>query len=158
MVGGARQRGRGHQQKTLRLALLGIALEDRRLDKPVHRRMFRRRLQILADGHEIHIRASQVIHQLADLLVAFAKPHHDAGLGEDQRVELLDLLQDRQRVEIARAGPDRRVEAWARLAKDLTKSALDAATSVIGLSDVPAAGADILAGRVRGRLVVDLSR
>ena len=53
---------------------------------------------------------------------------------------------------------DRRVEAWARLAKDLTKSALDAATSVIGLSDVPAAGADILAGRVRGRLVVDLSR
>ena len=53
---------------------------------------------------------------------------------------------------------DRRVEAWARLAKDLTKSALDAATSVIRLSDVPAAGADILAGRVRGRLVVDLSR
>ena len=53
---------------------------------------------------------------------------------------------------------DRRVEAWTRLAKDLPKSKLDAASSVIGLTDVPAAGADILAGRVRGRLIVDLSR
>ena len=53
---------------------------------------------------------------------------------------------------------DRRLEAWERLATDLPKPALDAVTSVIGLSDVPAAGADILAGRVRGRLVVDLSR
>ena len=53
---------------------------------------------------------------------------------------------------------DRRVEAWTRLAKDLPKSKLDAASSIIGLTDVPAAGADILAGRVRGRLIVDLSR
>ena len=53
---------------------------------------------------------------------------------------------------------ERRLEAWNRLATDLPKPALDAATSVIGLSDVPAAGADILAGRVRGRLVVDLNR
>ena len=53
---------------------------------------------------------------------------------------------------------DRRLEAWSRLATDLPKPALDAVTSVIGLSDVPAAGTDILAGRVRGRLVVDLSR
>ena len=53
---------------------------------------------------------------------------------------------------------DRRVEAWNRLAADLPKSALDAATSLIGLADVPTAGADILAGRVRGRLVVDLGR
>ena len=53
---------------------------------------------------------------------------------------------------------DRRLAAWERLASDLPKSALDAAASLIGLADVPAAGADILAGRVRGRLVVDLSR
>ena len=53
---------------------------------------------------------------------------------------------------------DRRIEAWTRLAKDLPKSTLDAASSVIGLTDVPAAGADILAGRVRGRLIVDLRR
>jgi len=53
---------------------------------------------------------------------------------------------------------DRRVEAWNSLPIDLPNPALDAAPSVIGLSDVPAAGADILAGRVRGRLVVDLNR
>ena len=53
---------------------------------------------------------------------------------------------------------DRRVEAWTRLAKDLPKSTLDAASSIIGLTDVPAAGADILNGQVRGRLVVDLTR
>ena len=53
---------------------------------------------------------------------------------------------------------DRRLEAWNRLAKDLPKPALDAATTVIGLSDVPAAGVDILAGKVRGRLVVDLNQ
>lgn len=52
---------------------------------------------------------------------------------------------------------DRRLKAWNRLAKDLPKLALDAATTVIGLADVPAAGADILAGEVRGRLVVDLN-
>jgi len=52
---------------------------------------------------------------------------------------------------------DRRVAAWNRLATDLPKAALTAATSVIGLGDVAAAGADILAGHVRGRLVVDLS-
>ena len=53
---------------------------------------------------------------------------------------------------------DRRLEAWNRLANDLPKPALDAATTVIGLSDVPAAGVDILAGKVRGRLVVDLNQ
>jgi acrylyl-CoA reductase (NADPH) len=53
---------------------------------------------------------------------------------------------------------DRRLEAWNRLANDLPKAALDVATTVIGLSDVPAAGVDILAGKVRGRLVVDLNQ
>ena len=53
---------------------------------------------------------------------------------------------------------DRRLEAWNRLANDLPKPALDVATTVIGLSDVPAAGVDILAGKVRGRLVVDLNQ
>jgi len=32
-----------------------------------------------------------------------------------------------------------------------------AATTVIGLGDVPSAGADILAGKVQGRLVVDVN-
>ncbi|MDG2489694.1 MAG: oxidoreductase, partial [Alphaproteobacteria bacterium] len=32
-----------------------------------------------------------------------------------------------------------------------------AVTTVIGLDDVPSAGADILAGKVQGRLVVDVN-
>jgi len=49
-----------------------------------------------------------------------------------------------------------RREAWLRLERDLDLGVLDAATSVIGLSDTIAAGADILAGRIRGRTVVDV--
>ncbi|MGB2468731.1 MAG: zinc-binding dehydrogenase, partial [Candidatus Puniceispirillaceae bacterium] len=53
---------------------------------------------------------------------------------------------------------DRRLEAWNRLARDLPKPALESASTVIGLADVAAAGKDILAGRVRGRVVVDVNR
>ena len=51
----------------------------------------------------------------------------------------------------------RRMQAWQRLAKDLPKSQLAAAMTLIGLADVPTAGADILAGKVKGRLVVDVN-
>jgi acrylyl-CoA reductase (NADPH) len=50
-----------------------------------------------------------------------------------------------------------RVEAWSRLATDLDPARLDAMTSVVGLADVPSTCGDILAGRVRGRVVVDVS-
>jgi acrylyl-CoA reductase (NADPH) len=52
----------------------------------------------------------------------------------------------------------RRRQAWARLARDLDKKRLRQMTRTIGLADLFAAGEEILAGRVRGRLVVDLSR
>ncbi|RPH41162.1 MAG: oxidoreductase [Burkholderiales bacterium] len=52
--------------------------------------------------------------------------------------------------------PERRA-AWARLAKDLDLAKLDAMTTGIGLADAIAAAPEILAGRVRGRLVVDVS-
>ena len=55
------------------------------------------------------------------------------------------------------ASYDRRIVAWNRLANDLPKQQLLAAMTVIGLGDVPSAGADILAGRVQGRLVVDVN-
>jgi acrylyl-CoA reductase (NADPH) len=47
-----------------------------------------------------------------------------------------------------------RREAWARLAVDLDRGKLADMTSEIGLADVMAAGARILAGAVRGRIVV----
>jgi acrylyl-CoA reductase (NADPH) len=51
----------------------------------------------------------------------------------------------------------RRTEAWARLASDLDLGRLDAMTERAVLDDVPALGAAILDGRVRGRLVVDVN-
>jgi acrylyl-CoA reductase (NADPH) len=51
-----------------------------------------------------------------------------------------------------------RAEAWQRLAKELDPARLEAITSEIGLGDAIARGADVLAGKVRGRLVVDVNR
>jgi acrylyl-CoA reductase (NADPH) len=48
--------------------------------------------------------------------------------------------------------------AWTRLARDLDMAKLDAMTTGIGLADAIAAAPEILAGRVRGRLVVDVAR
>ena len=61
-------------------------------------------------------------------------------------------------VDSASCAFDTRIEAWKRLERDLPKTAIESATSVIGLADVAAAGKDILAGQVRGRIVVDVNR
>lgn len=52
---------------------------------------------------------------------------------------------------------DRRA-AWAALASDLDPALLAEVTREVGLEDVPALGPEILAGRVRGRIVVDVNR
>jgi acrylyl-CoA reductase (NADPH) len=49
-----------------------------------------------------------------------------------------------------------RLEAWARLARDLDKTKLAAMTVTRPASDVVALAPDILAGKVRGRLVLEL--
>ncbi|MGB5951774.1 MAG: MDR family oxidoreductase [Ornithinimicrobium sp.] len=48
-----------------------------------------------------------------------------------------------------------RERAWASLAVELPSDMLESMTEVVSLSDVSARGADILAGQVRGRVVVD---
>lgn len=48
----------------------------------------------------------------------------------------------------------RRLEAWSRLATMLDKGRLQEMTTVIGLGEVIDAGAKILAGQIRGRVVV----
>ena len=50
-----------------------------------------------------------------------------------------------------------RVEAWARLARDLDLAKLDTMIVPATLSEVPALGPAILAGQVRGRVVVDVN-
>ena len=49
-----------------------------------------------------------------------------------------------------------RQEAWNRLAKDLDLAKLEKMTSTISLADVPKAADQIMAGQVRGRLVVEV--
>jgi acrylyl-CoA reductase (NADPH) len=52
----------------------------------------------------------------------------------------------------------RRELAWVRLASDLDTALLDSMTREIGLADAIPAAQDIVAGKVRGRLVVDVDR
>jgi len=51
----------------------------------------------------------------------------------------------------------KRVAAWQRLASDLDTAKLDAITSEITLADALARAPEILAGKVRGRLVVNIN-
>ena len=51
-----------------------------------------------------------------------------------------------------------RLEAWARLARDLDPALLEVIGAEIGLGEAIGAAADLLAGTVRGRIVVDVNR
>ena len=51
---------------------------------------------------------------------------------------------------------ERRLEAWGRLTRDLDRKKLAEITHIIPFSKVMEAGADILAGKVRGRIVVEI--
>ena len=50
-----------------------------------------------------------------------------------------------------------RTEAWSRLARDIDAARLEAMTTEIPLAGAIACGQDILAGRIRGRVVVDVN-
>ena len=56
------------------------------------------------------------------------------------------------------APPELRREAWARLARDLDAARLEMISREIALEEAIAAAPEVLAGRVRGRLVVDVER
>jgi acrylyl-CoA reductase (NADPH) len=51
-----------------------------------------------------------------------------------------------------------REPAWERLARDLDTALLDRLSSVIGLEEAIGAAQDIVAGKIRGRIVVDVNR
>ena len=50
-----------------------------------------------------------------------------------------------------------RKQAWGRIARDLDMAKLEAMTTVAGLADLPALGAAILQGQVKGRVVIDVN-
>lgn len=51
-----------------------------------------------------------------------------------------------------------RLEAWQRLARDLDKGLLASMTRTIGLEEAIATAGELLTGKVRGRVVVDVNR
>jgi acrylyl-CoA reductase (NADPH) len=53
---------------------------------------------------------------------------------------------------------DRRIEAWRRIADGLDMSKLAAVTKVIGFEDIVGSAQAIIDGKIRGRLVVDMSK
>ena len=53
---------------------------------------------------------------------------------------------------------ERRIKAWQRLAAELPESAYDSLATTIGLEQVAHAASAILAGKVRGRVLVDPNR
>ena len=52
---------------------------------------------------------------------------------------------------------DNRLRAWSRIASDLPMNKLEAMIQPATLSDLPKLGSDILAGQVKGRVVVDVN-
>jgi acrylyl-CoA reductase (NADPH) len=61
-------------------------------------------------------------------------------------------------VDSVRVTREARLRAWARLRDLLPPALLDGLSAEVGLSGLPAAAERILAGQVRGRVVVDVAR
>lgn len=61
-------------------------------------------------------------------------------------------------VESVYAARNLRLEAWKHLARELDAEALERISQTIGLSEVIPAAHDIMAGKVRGRMIVDIAR
>ena len=60
-------------------------------------------------------------------------------------------------VDSVMAPKELRVRAWDRLGRDIVPAKLDAITREIGLGDAIAAAGDLMAGKIRGRLVVNVN-
>lgn len=56
------------------------------------------------------------------------------------------------------APKERRLVAWERLARDLDAQALDSIAKEIGLGEAIDSATELMDGKVRGRIVVDVNR
>jgi NADPH:quinone reductase-like Zn-dependent oxidoreductase len=66
---------------------------------------------------------------------------------------IIGLFRSRVRLECP---PTRRLEAWRRISRDLDPGKLKALTTHVKVEDVPRVAREIVEGRIRGRVVVDL--
>ena len=82
-----------------------------------------------------------------------------AGVGQGGQVEILGMVRG-----VTLAGIDsvmcpkpERIEAWHRLARDLDPAVLSSMTTSIALGDVVSVAEQLIAGAVRGRVIVPIS-
>src|SRR5262249_28677499 len=78
----AHERSGEDRAEAERLALLAEPAELVGVHPAVDRRVLRRRLQVLADGHDVDAARSQVAHRVDDLVVRLAEADDDPGLRE----------------------------------------------------------------------------
>jgi acrylyl-CoA reductase (NADPH) len=102
-------------------------------------------------------------HTLANLLAQTKRAGAVASCGLAQGMDLSTSVAPFILRGIALLGIDsvycekaRRVEAWSRLARDLDRRKLEAATTDIGFDDVIRAAHDIIDGKIRGRVIVSI--
>ncbi len=60
-------------------------------------------------------------------------------------------------VDSVMASKELRHEAWSRISTDLDPAKLDSLTTTIGFDDIIAAATDIVDGKIRGRVIVDMT-
>ncbi|MCJ9673493.1 oxidoreductase, partial [Neorhizobium sp. SHOUNA12B] len=53
---------------------------------------------------------------------------------------------------------EQRLSAWARLARDLDPAKLSEITTTEPMSNLPQLAEDIIAGKIRGRVVIDVTK
>src|SRR5215210_5847401 len=82
MIRGARQRARFDVAETQSHADLAPARDLFRRHVALDGQTALKGLQILPDGHDVARDRAQVLHQLNDLIEAFAQSNHDAALGQ----------------------------------------------------------------------------
>jgi acrylyl-CoA reductase (NADPH) len=103
-------------------------------------------------------------HTLANVLAATAAKGCVAACGLAQGMDLETSVAPFILRGVTLAGidsvhetPERRDQAWKRLATDLDVDLLDSMTSEVGLDAVPDVAKLIVQGRIRGRIVVDVA-
>ena len=89
VIGRAREREKRHQQEAARERRLAVALELGGRDVARHRRVARRRAQVLADRDEVDVGVAQVVDHGEHLVRLLAEADHHAGLGEGRGLHVL---------------------------------------------------------------------
>ncbi len=148
----------GRPEETVYLESLGATtiIDRAELSEPSNRPLARARWAGAVDAVGSHT--------LANVLAAVSPEGCVAACGLAQGMDLITTvapfilrgvtLRGVHSVTVPRP---RRLLAWERLATDLDTDLLESMTTTVSLDEVPHAAAEILAGRVRGRVVVDLN-